>query len=151
MTEQSGGAASKNAEKIRGRPFKRGHSGGPGRPQGSRNRATLMLDAIADGEAEDVLKKTIERAKEGDLRAAEIILSRVWPQRKGRAVTLCLPSLQTVDDVLKGLSSVLQATADGELTPDEAHMIGSLLEIQRKSIETVEIEQRLSKLEAQNK
>ncbi len=152
MTQQNEtDPASKNGKKSRGRPFEPGHPGGPGRPAGSRNRATLILDAIADEEAAEILRTTLEKAKGGDLRAAEIILSRVWPQRKGRTVTFDLPSVNNVEGVLTALNSVLDATAKGELTPDEAHMIGSLLEIQRKSIETVEIEQRLSKLEAQNK
>ena len=46
--------------------FQPGNPGGPGRPAGSRNRATLILDAIADGEAEVILQKQIDLAKEGD-------------------------------------------------------------------------------------
>jgi hypothetical protein len=145
--DQSKLVTSNNADKPRGRPFEPGNSGGPGRPAGSRNKATLVLDALADGEAEAVLKTTIEKAKEGDLRAAEVILSRVWPQRKGRPVRFDLPSIGSADGVLKALRSVLEATAAGELTPDEATLVGSLLEAKRKAIETVDIEARLTKLE----
>ena len=146
-------SASNNAEKTqpRGRPFKRGNPGGPGRPEGSRNRATLILDALADGEAEDVLLKTVGLAKGGDLRAAEIILSRVWPQRKGRPVTFDLPSLDSSSGVLATLRSVFEATARGELTPDEAALVGNLLEANRKAIETIQFEERISRLEEQKK
>jgi hypothetical protein len=37
--------------------------------------------------------------------------------------------------------------AEGELTPDEATMIGSVIEMKRRAIETVELEQRLRALE----
>jgi hypothetical protein len=147
MTDQTKDS-SKNGEKMRGRQFEPGHPGGPGRPAGSRNKATLVLDALADGEAEAVLKATIDRAKEGDLRAAEVILSRVWPQRKGRPVTLELPKIETPEDILAALASVLGAATSGDLTPDEAALIGGLLENKRRAIETVQIEERLSRLEA---
>ena len=80
--------ATNNAPITRGRPFEPGNAGGPGRPEGSRNKATIILDALADGEAEAVLRKVIEAAMSGDLKAAEIVLSRVWPPRKGRGIRI---------------------------------------------------------------
>ena len=68
--------------------FKPGNPGGPGRREGSRNKATLLLDALADGEAETILSKQIEKAKEGDQRAAEFILGRAWPARRGHPVSI---------------------------------------------------------------
>jgi hypothetical protein len=40
------------------------------------------------------------------------------------------------------------ATARGQITPDEAALVASLLEVKRRAIETVELEGRLTKLEA---
>jgi hypothetical protein len=51
-------------------------------------------------------------------------------------------------DLVAGLQAVLDATANGDLTPDEAQVIGGLIEMKRKTIETAEIEERLSRLEA---
>lgn len=45
------------------------------------------------------------------------------------------------------LAAVVTAMAAGELTPDEASMVASVLEDRRKSIETVEHENRLRTLE----
>ena len=153
MRDENRRGTSNNAKKTHppGRPFEPGNPGGPGRPQGSRNRATLALDALATGEADEVLRKTVELAKSGDLRAAEIILSRVWPLRKGRAVTFDLPSLDSSSGVLATLRSVFEATARGELTPDEAALVGNLLEANRKAIETIQFEERISRLEEQKK
>ena len=79
-------------ERGPGGRFREGQSGNPaGRRPGSRNRASLVLDALADGEAEAVLEAMVERAKQGDLKAAELVLARAWPVRKGRPVSLDLP------------------------------------------------------------
>src|SRR6267378_2403412 len=45
----------------RGKPFAPGQSGNPaGRPVGSRNKATLAIDALLDGEGEALTRKAIE-------------------------------------------------------------------------------------------
>jgi hypothetical protein len=47
-----------------GGTFQKGQSGNPsGRPAGSRNKATLALDALLDGEGEAITRKAIELAK----------------------------------------------------------------------------------------
>ena len=68
--------------KARGKPFEPGNPGGPGRPAGSRNKATLVLDQIADDAGKAILKKMVEAAKDGDMRAADLVLSRIWPVRR---------------------------------------------------------------------
>ena len=139
---------SNNDSKSKDWQFAPGNPGGPGRPAGSRNKATLVLDQLAEGDAEGILTQVLAKAKEGDMKAAEVILARVWPIRKGRKVSLELPVVKTPQDVLAAISTVVQATAGGELTPDEAALVAGLLEVKRKALETVAIEERISKLEA---
>lgn len=140
--------ASKNDGKTRGKPFEPGNPGGPGRPTGSRNRATLLLDKLAEEDGKDILAKTIEAAKGGDLRAADIVLSRVWPVRRGgRPITFELPPIETVADIVKAVGSVATAVAGGELTPEEGSAVASILEMKRRAIETTELENRISALE----
>lgn len=143
--------ASKNDRKSRGKPFQPGNPGGPGRPEGSRNKATLLLDKMAGDDAEAVLRKQLELAKNGDQRAAEIVLSRVWPARKSRPVSLALPAISTAADVVAALGTVAGAMADGELTPDEAQAVSAVLEGKRRAIETVELEARITALEQERK
>ena len=83
----------KNGEKkgSEATQFQPGHPGGPGRPAGSRNKATLALDKIAEDAGQDILKTMVEAAKGGDMRAAELVLQRIWPVRKGRPLSLSLP------------------------------------------------------------
>ena len=53
--------------------FKAGQSGNPaGRPKGARNRTTLAIEALLDGEAEELARKVIEKAREGDMTALKL-------------------------------------------------------------------------------
>jgi hypothetical protein len=142
---------SKNDSKSKAWQFAPGNPGGPGRPAGSRNKTTLILDQLAEGVAEGILTQVLAKAKEGDMKAADVILARVWPIRKGRKVSLELPTVTTPQDVLLAISAVLDATANGDLTPDEAALVAGLLEVKRKALETVAIEDRIAKLEAAQK
>ena len=141
-------AETTNSKQRRGRPFEPGASGNPrGRPRGSKHAALVALDAIGSEAAEDVLKKVIEAAKTGDARSAEILLRRVWPERKGRTVQFSLPAVDTVADIPKALSAVIAAMSAGELTPDEASAIAGVIEGKRKAIETEDFDRRLVALE----
>jgi Family of unknown function (DUF5681) len=69
--------AENTAKKQRGRPFKAGRSGNPeGRPRGSRNKATMAVEALLDGEANAIARKAVERALEGDMAALRLCLER---------------------------------------------------------------------------
>jgi hypothetical protein len=50
--------------------------------------------------AEAALRKVVEAAGSGDIRAADILLRRLWPERKGRPVALDLPALRAPQDLV---------------------------------------------------
>ena len=80
----AGKAPENTAQKQSGR-FQKGQSGNPnGRPPGSRNKTTLAVDALLDGEAETLTRKAIELAKTGDVTALRLCLDRIAPVRKDR-------------------------------------------------------------------
>src|SRR5262249_59590562 len=84
--------AEKTAKKQRGRPFQKGESGNPaGRPFGSRNKTTLAMEALLDGEAETIVRKAIEKAKDGDTVALRLCLERLVPVRKDRPLSFKMP------------------------------------------------------------
>ena len=129
--------------------FPGGQSGNPaGRRPGSRNRASLVLDALAEGEAEAVLQAMVERAKEGDLKAAEIVLARAWPVRKGRPVALALPAVDTASGAAAAFAEVLAALAEGRLTPEEAGAVTTLLEAHVRALEAAGRRREHGKMEA---
>jgi hypothetical protein len=141
----------KNGDKSADTRFQPGNPGGPGRPAGSRNKATLALDQIAEEAGQDILTKMVEAAKGGDMRAAELVLQRIWPARKSRPIALTLPAIQSASDVVAAVGAVADAVGAGDITPDEGQAVASILEAKRKAIETVDLEARLSTLEKERK
>lgn len=127
--------------------FVRGNDHGRGRPAGSRNNASLALDELAAGEAEGVLRATVAAAVAGDMQAANLILARIWPTRRGRPVRIDLPAIDTAADVSRALAALLVGVGEGTITPDEATAVAGLLDLQRRAIETQNLEARIVALE----
>ena len=141
-------SAANAAPKQRGRPFKKGKSGNPkGRPQGSRNKATLACQELLDGEAEALARKAVELALGGDIQALRLCLDRLIPPRKDRTINLDLPDLEAAEGLEAASSAVLTAVAAGDITPTEGQALTTNIEGRRKMLELTEIEQRLSALE----
>src|SRR5829696_7562961 len=116
--------------------FKPGQSGNPrGRPVGSRHKTTLAVDALLDGEAETITRKAVELAKSGDTVALRLCLDRLAPPRRDRPVPFALPKLDTAEDAKAAAGAILQAVADGDLTPSEAGELSKLLESYTRVIE----------------
>ena len=104
--------------------FSKGTSGNPsGRPQGSRNRATLLMEALLEGEAEQLTRKVIELAKAGDTHALRLCLERLMPPGRDRLVSFDLPPLQSADDLSLGVASILQAVSEARITPQEGEVL----------------------------
>ena len=136
------------AKKQSGKPFKPGVSGNPsGRPQGSRNKATLALESLLDGQAEVLTQKAVDMALEGDMQALRLCLERIYPPRKSRPIEVELPKVETAKDVKNAQAAVIEAMAEGEITPDEASTVAGILDAKRRAIETVEMEERLAAIE----
>jgi hypothetical protein len=134
--------------KQQGRRFAPGTSGNPsGRPRGSRHAALLALDAIGAAGAEDIVRGVVAAAKGGDMRAADILLRRLWPERKGRPVQMDLPAIMAPGDIVAALGAVAAAVAAGEISTEEGAAVAGILEAQRRAVETVEMEARIAALE----
>jgi hypothetical protein len=136
----------KNAESTRGKPFQPGNSG---RPRGSRNKATLALEALLDGEAEALTRKAVEMALNGDTTAMRLVMDRIMPPRKDRPVLFALPKLETPADAVKAAASLVEAVASGDLTPSEAADLSKLVDRYVRAVETTDILERLESLEAE--
>ena len=66
--------------KARGRPFEPRN---PGRPLGSKNKTTQMVEQLAEGQAEQLVQKALELAHAGDVSCLRMMLDRLWPYAKG--------------------------------------------------------------------
>ena len=140
--------AENTGRKQRGNPFRKGQSGNPaGKPKGARHKTTLLAEKLMQDDGPDVVRKVIEAAKGGDMTAARMVLDRIAPLRKGRPVQFDLPPIAKPADLAPALASIVSAMASGKLTPDEATAVASVIEVERRTLETVEIERRIAALE----
>src|SRR6476620_3070989 len=100
---------------------KQGQSGNPnGRATGSRNRATLAIEALLEGEAEALTRKAIELAKAGDMQALRLCMDRLAPPRKDSPVAFDLPGTKSLSDAVPAMGALVKAVGHGDLTPTEA-------------------------------
>lgn len=127
--------------------FEKGHAGGPGRPRGSRNVVNLLLDQLAEAEAETMVRKMIDAASDGDRVAARLVLSRIWSAPKGRAIQVELPEIHTPADLLAAHGAVATAVSDGRLTPQDGASLASMLETHRRAFELVAQERKIEELD----
>ena len=74
-------------------------------------------------------------------------MERIVPTEKSRSVKLDLPHIKTADDVLAAQAVTFAAMADGELMLDEAITVSELLDKRRRTIESTDLEARLTALE----
>ena len=128
--------------------FIKGQSGNPkGKPKGVRHKASQLSYALMEGNLEQVLETIIDRAKNGDMTACRMIIDKVLPNSKDRPINLDLPPIENLDGVGKAQAEILQAVSTGDITPNEGERIASIIEARRRSIETIDLEARISRLE----
>ena len=118
-----------------------------GRPKGARNKTTLAVEALLEGDAEAITKKAIDLAKDGDGAAIWLCMDRLAPPRKDSPVMFELPVIETAADAVAASAALLAAVADGDITPDEASRIMGLLTAHKTLVETCDLETRIAALE----
>jgi hypothetical protein len=129
--------------------FKKGESGNPqGRPVGTRNKTTLAALSLIEDEGEQLARKAVELALDGDLPALKLCMDRLLPPAKERPLeAFSLPQLNDQRSVLEALDTIAGKLSQGELLPAEATSICKVLEQYRKHFETTELAERLETLE----
>jgi hypothetical protein len=109
----------------------------------------MAVQSLLEGEADALTRKCIELAKNGDTTALRLCMERLAPAVKSRPVNLPMPAVESPSDVLKAQAATIKAMAAGKITPDEAATIAGVLDAKRRAIETVQLEERIAKLEQQ--
>jgi hypothetical protein len=67
---------------MRGRQFEPGNTSGPGRPRGSPNKKSLVLQELLVDQGGEIIKTLINRAKKGDRTALALCMERLIPRLK---------------------------------------------------------------------
>jgi hypothetical protein len=136
---------------MRGRPFQPGNQYGRGRPPGSRNKVVRVCQDTLDSHAENLIKKCLVLAYQGNPTAMRLCMERLMPARRQRTLHFNLPSVKTITDVAAASESVVRGVARGQLTPAEGQAFSAILDGRRRMIETEELDQRIRALEDLNK
>lgn len=123
-----------------------------GRPKGSKNRRTIIREAMQkaypEGEA-GFWAAVVEQAKAGDLQAATMLADRLYPKLKpqGELLTLSEPLDGSPAEQAR---TIVRLAGAGELSTDQARDLLAALADCVRIIEISEFEQRLAALEAQS-
>jgi Family of unknown function (DUF5681) len=128
--------------------FSKGTSGNPsGRPTGSRNHATLLMESLLEAEGEQLTRKVVELAKAGDITALRLCLERLIPPRKDRPIHLILPPIENVQQISLAMARVSSAIGEGEITPMEGEVLANVLAAHKTILGTGDLERRVDDLE----
>jgi Family of unknown function (DUF5681) len=133
-------------------PFKKGESGNPdGKPKGTLNKTTTVARRLLDGEAEALVRKVVELALGGDLTCLRICIERLVPPKKDAPIEIALPEIGSIADIPGFFAAATAKLGEGEITPSAVTAIIGLAEAFRRTLETVELEQRIGALEQNSK
>lgn len=122
-------------------------AGNPGKQKGTRNRATQAVEELLDGQKEALTQAAIDAALGGDTTALRLCLDRIAPVRKDTPISFDLPEIETADDAAGAARSILKALSEGGVTPLEAASVMGVIEQYRRTLETTELENRITALE----
>jgi len=128
--------------------FRPGQSGNPaGRPRGSRNKATVFLEGLLDGQAETLIQRLVSEAVRGNMVALRMCFDRLEPRRRGRPVELALPRLESKADAVDAVAAIAAGITVGELTPAEAADLIKLVDAFVRVRAATDLERRVADLE----
>ena len=127
-----------------------GQSGNPaGRPRGARNKKTIALEALLDGESEALMEKMIGMAKVGDDLAMRLCMERMLAPQRERPAPLLLPRIESDADARRASAAVIEALGEGEVTPKEAEHLMRAIAGAAVIIQSSEVAARLKRMEEQ--
>ncbi len=124
--------------KTCGRPFEIGN---PGRPPGSRNKRSALLEELLDGQAEAIIGKVVEKALAGDPVAMRLCMDRMLP-RQERPVSLELPAIRSAADGALALAAIVAAVAAGEITSGQGAELSHSVTLAVSAFQAKEMDDR---------
>lgn len=145
---------SKNKSKVpltpsKNRPtaFTKGWKGGPGRPEGSRNKVSLLIEEMGMKDAlrayEHLAAMALGEKDKGDIAGCRYIVEKLCPPRKGYRLNPDLlgdiKNIETVADVSLASVKITSMMLEGVLSAEEAKGYCEVLDHRLKIITDMDI------------
>ena len=116
-------------------------------PIGRQVRA--MLDARCIAEAKDIIDAVIDAAKTGDIPAAQTLLNRIYPPRRGCLITFEQFPVKGPEDIRAAYEHYEGLAATGKISTDELGQLTALVERKAKAFELIEQARAIDEMSAQ--
>ncbi len=124
-----------------------GHSLNPrGRPKGALGSSGRLRQALAE-QLPDILETVVERAREGDMQAARLILERVLPPLRPEAKLAVMPGLALGETLTEKAFAVLEGIALQDVGPETGVQLLNAIGGVARILEVDELAQRVAALE----
>jgi hypothetical protein len=105
-----------------------------------------MAEAKLDEQGPLIISKVIEKALQGDSVALRLCVDRLLPKRD-RPVQFELPPIATLEDGANASEAVVEAAAQGDLSPREANKIMALVMSHMANLQLLNMGERLREVE----
>jgi hypothetical protein len=111
--------------------------------------ATRITEQLFDNQAELLVEKCLSMALGGDVSAMRIAMERLCPPRRSRPITVAMPPITTAQSLIAASAALTEGATSGEITPDEADALSTLVGNVAKAVEAADLADRIAKLEQQ--
>jgi hypothetical protein len=102
---------------------------------------------LLEDETDELVRKAVALAKDGDVVMLKFLLDRILP--KERPVRVDIPASQGEFDAVKAMEAILLAAGSGQILPSEASALAGLVAAYARTIEITEHSERLGNIENQ--
>jgi hypothetical protein len=131
-------------KRPRGRPFTTGNHG---RPAGSKNRKTKILEGRSTKDQDRIVDRGYEIAMGGEPQLLKFFLSRILP--KDRLIQIDeIPMGLLADEAPDVIAATLKAVCNGKITPAEGAAVAGIANQYARALEIADIITRLDAIEA---
>lgn len=118
-----------------------------GRAKGQGGKFLRDLHRITEERCQTHYDMLDKLASEGDKECAMFLINKVLPNAKGsRTMKIELTELVTLDDVAKNQDMVFKHVSEGNISIEEGEKLFALTDIRRKTIEQVDLVERIEEI-----
>jgi len=106
-----------------------------------------MAAAYLDGEAEALLRRTVELAHAGSAFHMKLALDRTVAPLRERPMPFTMPPITTAADLAPAMDAILAGVSRGEITTSQAVELSMVIATRLRAAEADEFNRRLSAIE----